>query len=67
MEEEKILEKPKKDIISIVLRVIIIIILFLIFVTMTTHLSLKRDIDGYKEVYPEYDKRYFNRGQVWKN
>ena len=59
MEEEKILEKPKKDIISIVLRVIIIIILFLIFVTMTTHLSLKRDIDGYKEVYPEYDKRYY--------
>ena len=59
MEEEKILEKPKKDIISIVLRVIIIIVLFLIFVTMTTHLSLKRDIDGYKEVYPEYDKRYY--------
>lgn len=60
-EENNISEetKPKKDILSIVLRVVIIVLLFLIFVTMTTHLSLKRDIEGYKEVYPEYDKKYF--------
>ena len=59
MEEEKVEEKKKIDILGIIYKVILCILAFLIFVTITTHISLKMDIDEFKRVYPEYDKRYY--------
>ncbi len=57
MEEE--IKVKKKDIFSLLLKIVIAIICFMIFITLSTHFSMKIDLENMKKVYPEYDKKSY--------